>query len=47
MLLTQQQHLSHVDGVRIVFHKYRVRVQQPQEWEKTKWKPLMDLVPKL
>jgi len=29
----QQQHLSHLDRVGIVFQKYRVRFQKPQEWE--------------
>ena len=29
----QQQHLIHLDCVGIVFQKYRVRFQKPQEWE--------------
>jgi len=29
----QQQHLSHLDREGIVFQKYRVMFQKPQEWE--------------
>ena len=29
----QEQHLSHLDRVGIVFQKYRVRFQRPPEWE--------------
>ena len=42
MVLThqqQQQHLSHLDRVGIVFQKYRVRFQKPQEWENPRGNP--------
>ena len=35
----QQQHLSHLDRVGIVFQKYRVRFQKPQEWENPRGNP--------
>jgi len=35
----QQQHLSHLDRVGIVFQKYRVRFQEPQEWENPRGNP--------
>jgi len=43
MMLThkqqQQQHLSHLDRVGIVFQKYRVRFQKPPEWENPRGNP--------
>jgi len=42
MVLThhqQQQHLSHLDRVGIVFQKYRVRFLKPQEWENPRGNP--------
>jgi len=35
----QQQHLIHLDCVGIVFQKYRVRFQKPQEWENLRGNP--------
>jgi len=35
----QQQHLSHLDRVGIVFQKYRVRFQKPQVWENLRGNP--------
>ena len=35
----QQQHLSHLDRAGIVFQKYRVRFQKPQEWENARGNP--------
>ena len=42
MVLThqqQQQHLSHLDRVGIVFQKYEVRFQKIQEWENRRGNP--------
>jgi len=35
----QQQHLSHLHRVDIVFQKYRVKFQKPQEWENPRGNP--------